>query len=171
MPYIDIIILKADCSLLDATSIATYIALKCTRVPKTELIIGETGQLDDFEIIGDLVDANALSCDHLPLVITSLKLGQKWLLDSTWDELSCASSQLAILIDESGNIRGLNKLLGGSLNRTDIPLVLDNTKKASERIFPELSKAIESCANKANDGLYADVPPIRQGLLKPNPAL
>ena len=44
--HIDILVLQLDGSLLDAASLAAYVALSCTKVPKVIPIAGESGMLD-----------------------------------------------------------------------------------------------------------------------------
>ena len=63
-----------DGDVRDACSIAMYAALSCTKVPKLELVMGESGQVEDFELSGDFGDAYALECSKIPIVITVLKV-------------------------------------------------------------------------------------------------
>lgn len=59
---------------IDACSLAVFVALKSTRLPKVETFIGESGRDEDFEISGDLSDALPLSYERLPVVITVCKV-------------------------------------------------------------------------------------------------
>ena len=58
----------------DACSIAVYAALNCTKVPKLELIVGESGEVEDFDLCGDFGDAYPLECSKIPIILTILKV-------------------------------------------------------------------------------------------------
>ena len=66
---VDLLVLAADGDPLDACSIAMYVALNCTKIPKVELFAGESGALEDFEVCGDLGEALPLDaaqvCAHV----------------------------------------------------------------------------------------------------------
>jgi len=57
---VDVLVLAADGDPLDACSVAMYVALNCTKIPKVELFVGESGVLEDFEVCGDLGEALSL---------------------------------------------------------------------------------------------------------------
>lgn len=59
---------------LDACSIATYIALNCTKIPKIEVYVGESGIPEDFEVTGDLGEAILLNARDLPICVSSCKV-------------------------------------------------------------------------------------------------
>lgn len=66
--------MQADGDPLDACSLAAYVALQCTKVPKLELSVGESGSAEDFEVSGDLADALRLHVDKVPITITVYKV-------------------------------------------------------------------------------------------------
>ena len=59
---------------LDACSIATYVALNCTKIPKVEIFLGESGSPEDFEVNGDLGEALSLQARNIPICISSSKV-------------------------------------------------------------------------------------------------
>jgi exosome complex RNA-binding protein Rrp42 (RNase PH superfamily) len=63
---------------LDACSWAVYCALQCTRIPSTEVFKGESGQLEDFEIAGDMCQSAPLfpatTTSPVPITITVSKV-------------------------------------------------------------------------------------------------
>jgi 3' exoribonuclease family, domain 1 len=71
---IDILVLEADGDPLDACSIATYVALNCTKIPKVELFAGESGQPEDFEVCGDIGEAVPIEAANVPICVTSCKV-------------------------------------------------------------------------------------------------
>jgi len=58
----------------DACSLAAYVALKCTKVPKLEYFLSENGAIEDFELCGDMGDAILLECGKIPIIITVLQV-------------------------------------------------------------------------------------------------
>jgi exosome complex RNA-binding protein Rrp42 (RNase PH superfamily) len=67
-------VLQMDGDPLDACSAAAFLALGCTRVPSTELVAGETGLLEDFDVIGDLALSKPISTQTVPISITVAKV-------------------------------------------------------------------------------------------------
>lgn len=59
---------------LDACSIAAQVALQCTRIPRTEAIPGESGLLEDFEVIGDLAESSLVQAQGVPVFVTVAKV-------------------------------------------------------------------------------------------------
>jgi exosome complex RNA-binding protein Rrp42 (RNase PH superfamily) len=58
----------------DACSIASFIAMNCTKIPKTILAMGESGFMEDFDVIGDLFEAGRINCNKLPIIISIVKV-------------------------------------------------------------------------------------------------
>lgn len=67
-------ILSIDGDALDTCSLAAQVALACTRIPRTEAITGESGLLEDFEVIGDLAESTAVQTDAVPIFVTVAKV-------------------------------------------------------------------------------------------------
>ena len=71
---VDLLVLQMDGDPLDACSIATYVALNCTKIPKVEIFLGESGSPEDFEVNGDLGEALSLQALNIPICISSSKV-------------------------------------------------------------------------------------------------
>lgn len=63
-----------DGDVLDVCSIAMHSALKCTLLPKVDLLIGESGTPEEFEVSGDICDAVSLPFKSLPVCISIYKV-------------------------------------------------------------------------------------------------
>lgn len=63
-----------DGNIIDAASMAIFAALRCTRIPKTELIVGESGRFEDFDVSSDLAEAKNLELNDVPLSLTACKV-------------------------------------------------------------------------------------------------
>ncbi len=101
---------------MDACSLAVYTALSCTRLPKVEKIIGQSGKDEDYQISGDISDSIPLPILSMPIIITISKIGDSLVLDCTGKEISCISSLAVIAVDSQGRIHGISKVGGGSLS-------------------------------------------------------
>ena len=73
---VDLLVLQMDGDPLDACSIATYVALNCTKIPKVEIFVGESGNPEDFEVNGDLGHALSLKAFDIPICISSSKVSK-----------------------------------------------------------------------------------------------
>lgn len=67
-------ILSMDGDALDTCSLAAQVALECTRIPRTEAIPGESGLLEDFEVIGDIAESTLVETKAVPIFVTIAKV-------------------------------------------------------------------------------------------------
>jgi len=162
---IDLLILQAEGDALDACSIATYVALKCTKYPKFDVLIGESGKFEDFEISGEFSESLQLSVDELPVIITIHKIGDSLCLDCTANEIQCSDASLSIAVDRNGDIYHICKGLTGAMT-TDLTPVLSLAISTASDIINKIDNFF-SINNPIfhNDNIYLDEPPIRLGLL------
>ncbi len=65
-----------DGSIIDSVSWAAYVALHLTRYPLTDLIDGESGSPEDFELSSDIAHARrlSLSAQGIPIFNTVAKV-------------------------------------------------------------------------------------------------
>ena len=66
--------LQIDGDPLEACSVAAQAALACTVIPATQPIPGESGLLEDFEVVGDLSLGSSVRADDVPLCIAISKV-------------------------------------------------------------------------------------------------
>lgn len=59
---------------LDACSMACFAALTCTKLPKVELIVGESGTFEDFDVLGDLAEGTNINTESVPVYVTISKV-------------------------------------------------------------------------------------------------
>lgn len=71
---VDLLVLQMDGDPLDACSIATYVALNSTKIPKVDVFLGESGMPEDFEVNGDLGESTLLKAKELPICVSSSKV-------------------------------------------------------------------------------------------------
>ena len=79
---VDLLVLQMDGNPLDACSIATHIALNCTKIPKVQIFLGESGKPEDFEVNGDLGESISLNAKSIPICVSSAKVRCNYLVSS-----------------------------------------------------------------------------------------
>jgi exosome complex component RRP42 len=94
MIFIDIHALDDDGNLIDASALAAIAALLNTTVPAERFGLG-----DDFP----------LPVRNLPVAITSLIVGERYLIDPTRDEMSVGHKLITITSDKNDNIVAMQK--------------------------------------------------------------
>lgn len=80
---VDLLVLQTDGDPIDGCSIATYVALNCTKIPKIEIFLGESGKPEDFEVIGDLGESLTLNAKDVPICISSSKVTSSCIVTSS----------------------------------------------------------------------------------------
>lgn len=139
--HIDILVLQSDGNILDPATWAAYMALSLARYPRTELIDGETGTAEDFELSGDLADSLGLPLNPagLPILFTVAMIGPSVVLDCTSDELKCSSAAFLLAFDKGGRCCTLRKHCGAvALAPGDIIAVVEVGKRAAAEIIAQL---------------------------------
>jgi len=116
--FIDIHALDDDGNLLDASSLAAIAALLTTTVPAERFEVG---------------DNYPLPVRDLPVSVTSLVIGDKYLLDPSRDEASVGNMFLTITTDQNDNVVAMQKSGSYLLNEDKFFDILDvSISKAKE---------------------------------------
>jgi len=121
--FIDIHTLDYDGNLFDAASLAALAALKGTTVPAAKFEKGE-----DY----------ALPVEHLPIASTFVKIGDKILLDPNYEEQQVANARLTITFDENGDLRAMQKGIGGGFTSEEVKYMMKVAKRTSREVIDEL---------------------------------
>lgn len=174
--HIDLLVMQWDGSAIDICSFATYNALKCTVIPKTEVFVGESGRPEDFEVCSDITDAVPFAPSSIPLCITSTKIADSVLvLDATYAEEMCSCGSITVAVsndasmdDEELNVDdykicGVYKNGGGTCLPEEILVAINHARIAGAAIRPHLD--LVHVITKEEDRKYPDHPPVRVGLL------
>lgn len=110
---------------LDTCSLAALVALECTRIPRTEAIPGESGLLEDFDVLGDLAESSLVEVRSVPVFVTVAKVGEALVLDSSSAEQQCASCVLGVAVDREGACCGVEYLKHGLMASADLITCID----------------------------------------------
>ena len=121
--FIDIHTLDYDGNLFDAASLAALSALKNTTVPAEKFEKGE-----DYP----------LPVEHLPVSSTFVKIGDKILLDPNYEEEQVANARLTVTFDENGDLRAMQKGIGGGFTPEEIKYMMEVAKRTSQELIKEL---------------------------------
>lgn len=143
--HISLLITRLNGDPLDACSMAIYAALSVTKIPKLEPVTGPSGQLDDFEVVGDVDDAITFSARDVPICTTFAKVDRVFVVDASASEHACASMALAVATDKQGKCCGLFKLHGGgTFTEDELNAALQDAKSLAPSIFALLDEGIEA---------------------------
>lgn len=169
---IDLVILQMDGDPLETCSIASFLALSCAKVPLVETSIGESGLMEDFEVLGDLSEGTILPSAGIPIFITVVKVGSVLMIDTSGREQACASCAVSIAVDQTGKCCGVTYLKSGVLTSEELLRCIDKAGLAAVVIFQQLLAFDKRSAALVteNEGLalsdqHPDIPPKRKGLL------
>lgn len=116
--FIDIHALDYDGNLFDAASYGTLAALSCARMP---------GKLSGGE-------DRPLPVDHWPISVTAAKIRNAIVFDPQLDEERIADARLTVAIDESGDIRAMQKGLSGSFSYDEVHYVISTARRLGNQV-------------------------------------
>lgn len=90
------------------------------RIPTIQLSANEnTGEME-IELADDPMDCSRLDMNQIPICISFCKIGKKYVVDPTSEELLCMTSQLTIAIDNNGNFCEICKSGKGSFDHLSL---------------------------------------------------
>jgi len=113
--WLDIYILDHDGNLIDASAMASMLALATTFIPYYEV-----DPLTSNVKIDRTKKLQRLPLNRYVVSVTVNKIGDLLVIDPTGEEEAIASSKLAISISEEGNIVGIQKMGIGYVTEDDI---------------------------------------------------
>ena len=116
MSYLDMHVVDYDGNLFDACSIGAISALLTATVPASKI----EGAGDDFP----------MPVKEVPIMTTAVKLGGRILFDPTALEEKVGGPRLSVSFDRAGNVRAMQKGLGGAFTRDEVREVV---RKGAER--------------------------------------
>jgi exosome complex component RRP42 len=118
--YIDINVLDYDGNLFDASSLGALLALTTAKIP--------------VSTIEDGAEDKPLPVIHYPVSCTAVKLGNFIVLDPTLDEENISDARLTVTTDENGDIRAMQKGVGGSFTIPEIKNVIKLSQQTGKYV-------------------------------------
>ncbi|MDK6028266.1 exosome complex protein Rrp42 [Ignisphaera sp. 4213-co] len=133
--WLDIYILDHDGNLIDASMIASIIALAKARIPYYEI-----DQVTGNVKIDRSKSAGLLPLNKLVSSVTIYKIGDVLVVDPTAEEEAIASASLTIAISEDGNIVGMQKRGLGTFTEKEIEQALEISLNRGKEIIETIKK-------------------------------
>ncbi len=121
--FVDIHALDDDGNLLDASAIASICALLDAKVPASRFGVGE-----DFK----------LPINDIPVSVTSLIIGEKFLIDPSRDEMSVGDKTITISVGRNDEVVAIQKSGDYLLNESLFEEVLEKSIVAGRKIREEI---------------------------------
>ena len=142
--YVDILVLQAAGSLLDAASFAAYVALNKTKIPKVVPVAGEIGGPDDdFEVDSDPARAVPLpGARGLPLCLSLHKIGDSFVIDASLEEEACTDATLVVAVNRSGRLCAISKGGNGTIPERHLRGAAQCATTAAKGVFDALEDAL-----------------------------
>jgi exosome complex component RRP42 len=122
--YVDFYPINHDGNLIDAGALAAMIALTVTKIPTIE-----EGDKINREKLTDL-----LPICHKPLTITVGKVGDKLIIDPTFEEEQVFDSKVSITVTEEGKICAIQKSGSSGMSEEDVEKMIDLALKKSKEL-------------------------------------
>jgi len=142
--HIDIIVLSAGGSLVDALSMAIRTTLRDLRIPYVEVIRGQEEGEEDRVVVDERPDSAATltGVEKIPLVITMGLVAGRFLIDLTREELACASSTVMAAVDVHGRCVGIQKRGSGAVDPSLLPSVLQTACRVGQKLGVTLEETL-----------------------------
>jgi len=146
--YLDAMVLDIGGNLLDAISMASYAALRTTKLPYVKVVTGEEEEETEIEVSDDPSESKSLvGVEKLPITVSLAKIGAGFVVDGTAEEEQCMSACLSVSINKSGHVCGIHKTGAGGISHTALQEML----KCGRRIGLDLLEKMDSLLNKIEE--------------------
>ena len=130
----------------DTCCLAAYAALNTTAVPRTVPISVEGGARageEDFEVDPDVAAAQLLDAAGMPVSITALDMGGRFIIDATLEEEMCATASLTVVADRGRHICCVRKGGEGTLAPDASRAVVQSVPEIASVLFTRLDAVLE----------------------------
>lgn len=133
MAWLDLHAVDYDGNLFDAASLGCIAALMTAHVPASK-VTGVAG----VEPMADF----PMPVKEVPIMITAVKLGGAILFDPTSLEEKVGGPRLSVSFDRDGNIRAMQKGLGGAFTRDEIVEIVRKGRDRADELRAIVMKSI-----------------------------
>lgn len=125
MVFIDVQVIDYDGNLIDAASLGAISALLDAKMPNERYELGEDAPLP---------------VDDLPVAVTAVKIGEKFILDPNLDEEQAASTKLTVISNKAGGLAGMQKSGAGTLSPDEVYYIVKMACKTAKDIRKKFLK-------------------------------
>jgi len=163
--YIDVLVLSADGSLLDAAALATKAALLATKLPAVAVSTANVGSGQPVEVtLTDEPPTRLQSTERLPLCVTlhSFNRSAHFVLDARADEEAAAEWRLSVGVAEDGRVVSVEKGGRGAATQSMVAKMMAAARKVGMDLNRMARAASQADSDSgANDSKYTDVFTVR----------
>ena len=146
--FIDIYVVDYDGNMIDASSIATMLALLTAKIPKASTT--ETGEIIISEEKSENIPVKKKVVTATIAKITDENTGNKYYIaDPSLEEEMIADTLVTIAFSEDGLITGIQKSGLSSIYSDDIPKILNMSRKLAEKYLAKINEYITSKTSAA----------------------
>jgi exosome complex component RRP42 len=141
--FIDIYVVDYDGNMIDASSIATMLALLTAKIPKVSTT--ETGEIIISEEKSENIPVKKKVVTATIAKITDENTGNKYYIaDPSLEEEMIADTLVTIAFSEDELITGIQKSGLSSIYSDDIPKILNMSRKLAEKYLAKINEYITS---------------------------
>lgn len=140
----DIYVLNHSGNLIDASSIASLVALMRAKVPNYE--VSEGGFLVKKEGY-----RGRLKLNKKVVTATVAKIGNYYIADPTEEEEYVSDARLSVSFTEDGIIAGMQKMGTGSLEEKDVDAMIELAWKVAQKYLSEIDSLLRSLEEKSSE--------------------
>ena len=146
--FIDIYVVDYDGNMIDASSIATMLALLTAKIPKVSTT--ETGEIIISEEKSENIPVKKKVVTATIAKITDENTGNKYYIaDPSLEEEMIADTLVTIAFSEDGLITGIQKSGLSSIYSDDIPKILNMSRKLAEKYLAKINEYTTSKTSAA----------------------
>jgi exosome complex component RRP42 len=132
MSYLDMHAIDYDGNMFDACSLGCIAALMSATVPNGKV------HIDGIPAMADA----PMPVKEIPVMVTAIKLGGQILFDPTSLEEKVGGPRLSVSFDRAGNIRAMQKGLGGSFTKDEVRHIVRRGGELAGMLREQLLKQV-----------------------------
>jgi len=140
--HVDVMVLNAGGSLIDAISFGVKAALNNTVLPAIQILPGSESEHADFEIDDRPETGIPFPADNIPVCVTVGQITGRFVWDMSLEEELCADSKLTVAVGRSGECCGIHKSGNLPIEMAALPSVTQNTRQAGLVLHQKMDKVL-----------------------------
>jgi len=136
---VDIYCINDDGNVLDASGIATVVALRTAKFPVYD-------EKEDVVSFGEFTDQGLPLTENIPLSMTFYRIGGKVLADPNRDEEDAAEARLTLAVSKPKKEHIINAMQKGGITGfeyEEFEEMIKQSEKIYDKIFPEVDKRVK----------------------------
>jgi len=142
--YVDVVVLASGGNLLDSISLCLVVVLSQTLLPRVQVLESlEEGEQMQLKVDDRPENGIPFPLKKMPLCVTVAQFDDKFLLDVTAEEESCADAMMCVVVDaRSGDIMGLSKLGRGLFNPNSLPSMFGRCRATAAALVQQFERVV-----------------------------